>query len=302
MKKRSIIAVALLVAGFGFYQPVANAQSEKETIAEQKDTSNFMNASGVIKDVETKDGIVTLTVESEEKDPQITILKLNDDTLLFNSGSTKAVQKEAFQKGQHIDAYYDKNKPMILIYPAQITPELVIVHDEEKIGSVKVSKFDKEFLSLDNELKLNIGKETILENEKGEKIEKEDLHGKELVVFYTITTRSIPAQTPPTKIIAINNLSPEMKDIQTVIEQDHFIQNGTKMIPLKTVGEHLGYVVLSYTRGNGNFLMLGNSSLIITVGDKTYSYNRSLRNFTEPPVIKNNKTYVSEDILEVLVP
>ena len=31
MKKRSIVAVALLVAGLGFYQPIANAQSEDET-------------------------------------------------------------------------------------------------------------------------------------------------------------------------------------------------------------------------------------------------------------------------------
>lgn len=302
MKKRSIIAVALLVAGLSFYQPVANAQSENETTVEQKDTTNFMKSSGVIKDIEMKDGIVTMTVESEEKEPQITMFKLNDDTLLFNSGTTKAVEKEAFQKGQRIDAYYDKNKPMIMIYPAQIYPELVIVHDEEKIGSVKVSKFDDEFVSLDKELKLNIGEETILVNEKGEKIEKEDLKGKELVVFYTITTMSIPAQTPPSKIVAINYLSPEMKEIQTIIEQDHFMQNGTKMIPLKKVGEHLSYVVLTYSKGNGTYLKLDNSSLIITIGDKTYSHNRSLRQFTENPILKNNKTYVSEDILEVLVP
>ncbi|MDI2585905.1 stalk domain-containing protein [Psychrobacillus sp. NEAU-3TGS] len=267
-----------------------------------QDTTNFMKSSGKIKDVASKDGKVTLTVETEEKEPQTTIFTINNETLAFNSGTTKAVQKESFQKGQRIDAYYDKNKPMILIYPAQITPELVIVHDEDKMGSVKVSKFDDEFLSLDNELKLNIGEETILVNEKGEEIEQADLKGKELVVFYTITTMSIPAQTPPTKIIAINSLSPEMKEIQTIIENDNFIQNGTKMIPLQKVAEQLGYEVLTYSKRYGTFLKLGNSSLIITVGDKTYSYNRSLRQFAENPVLKNDKTYVSEDILEVLNP
>ncbi|SES30186.1 stalk domain-containing protein [Psychrobacillus sp. OK032] len=302
MKKRSIVAVALLVAGLGFYQPVANAQSENETTTEQKDTTNFMKSSGVIKEIDTKDGIVTLTVESEEKEPQITMFKLNDETLLFDSGTTKAVENEAFQKGQRIEAYYDKNKPMIMIYPAQIYPELVILHEKEKIGSVKVSKFDDDLLSLDKELKLNIGEETILVNEKGEKIKIEKLNGKELVVFYTITTMSIPAQTPPSKIVAINYPSPEMKEIQTIIEQDHFMQNGTKMVPLKKVGEHLGYVVLTYSKGNGTYLKLDNSSLIITNGVKAYSYNQSLRQFTENPVLKNNKTYVSDDILEVLIP
>ena len=222
MKKRSIVVVALLVAGLSFYQPVVNAQSENETTMEQNDTTNFIKSSGLIKEIETKDGIVTLTVESEEIEPQITMFKLNDETFMFNSESTKAVEKEAFQKGQRIDAYYDKNKPMIMIYPAQIYPELVIVHDEEKIGSVKVSKFDEELLSLDKELKLNIGEETLLVNEKGEELEQADLNGKELVVFYTITTMSIPAQTPPTKVIALNNLSPEMKEVQTIIEKDYF--------------------------------------------------------------------------------
>ena len=268
---------------------------------EQIDTTNFMKSSGIIKDIETKENVITLTVESEEKEPQITLFKLNNDTHLFHSGTTKTVKKEAFEKGQRIEAYYDKNKPMIMIYPAQIYPELVIMHDEENIGSVKVSKFNDEFLSLDKELKLNIGEETILENEKGEKIEKADLSGKELIVFYKISTKSIPAQTAPTKIIAINSLPPEMKEIQTIIDNDHFMQNGTKMIPLKKVAEQLGYGVLTYSKRLGTFLKLDNSSLIITAGDKTYHHNRSLQQFAETPVLKDGKTYVSEDILEVLI-
>lgn len=302
MKKLGIFAVIILAVGYIFQHPIANAQSEGGPTVEQQDTSNFIKTSGVIQDIETKKDAVTLTVATEEKEPIITILKLTDETLLFNSGTTKSVEKEVFQKGQSIDAYYDKNKPMLMIYPAQISPELVIVQDKEKIGSVKVSKFDDSFLSLDKELKLNIGEETILENEQGEKIKQEDLKGKELVVFYTITTMSIPAQTPPSKIIAIDYLSPEMKEIQNIIEQDHFIQNGTRMIPLQKVGEHLGYVVLTFSKGKGTYMKLGNSSLIITSENKKYSYNRSLRQFTEKPVLKNNKTYVSEDILEVLIP
>ncbi|TQR21603.1 stalk domain-containing protein [Psychrobacillus vulpis] len=267
----------------------------------QEDTSNYMKSSGIIKDVSKKDGKVTLTVVTEEKEPQTTIFTINKDTLAYNSGTAKATQKESIKKGQRIDAYYDKNKPMILIYPAQISPELVILHDEKKLGSVKVAKFDDEFLSLDKELKLNIGKETVLVNEKGEKIEKEDLHGKELVVFYTITTMSIPAQTPPNKIVAINYLSPEIKEVQNIIEKDHYMQNGTKMIPLKKVAEYLGYDVKSHPKKGSNILTLGNSSLTITLGEKTYSYNRSLRQFAEKPILKNNNIYVSEDILELLI-
>lgn len=266
----------------------------------EQNTTNYMKFSGMIKDVATKDGRVVLTVETEEKEQTTTIFTINNDTLVFNSGTTKTVEKRSFKKGQRMDAYYDKNKPMILIYPAQITPELVILHDEGKLGSVKVSKFDDEFLSLDKDLKLNIGKETLLVNEKGEKIKQEDLNGKELVVFYTITTMSIPAQTPPSKIVAINYLSTAMKEVLTIIQKDHFMQNGVKMIPLRKVAEQLGYEVKYNVKKKKIYLSLENSSFTITRGEKTYSYNKSLQQFKEKPVLKNKKTYVSEDILELL--
>ncbi|WP_192797396.1 stalk domain-containing protein [Psychrobacillus glaciei] len=265
-----------------------------------QDTTNFMESTGIIKSIASKDGKAILTVDTEEKEPITTIFTITNDTLVFNSGTTKTVKIESFKKGQRIDAYYDKNKPMILIYPAQITPELIIVHDEEQVGSVKVSKFDDKFLSLDKELKLNIGKETLLVNEKGEKIKQEDLNGKELVVFYTITTMSIPAQTPPTKIVAINYLSPEMKEVQKIIEKDHFMKNGVKMIPLRKVAEQLGYEVKTNSKRFSTTLSLGNSTIQVTRGKKTYSYNKSIQQFKEKPVLKNNKIYVSEDILELL--
>ncbi|MEI4771342.1 stalk domain-containing protein [Psychrobacillus sp. FJAT-51614] len=297
MKNLSIFAGAILLITLLFNYPVANADTEKVT----QDTTNFIKSSGIIKDIEKTEDLVTLTVECEDEEPIVTILKVTNDTLSFNSGTTKEVKKDAFQKGQRIDAYYDKNKPMIMIYPAQIYPELVIVHDTKNSSSIKVGKFDEQFLSVDKELKLKIDKETVLVNEKGEKITQKDLRGKELVVFYTIATKSIPAQTAPSKIVAINYLSPEMKEVQKIIEKDHFMQNGTKMIPLRKVAEQLGYKVINHPKRNSVFLKLGNSSFTIKRGEEVYSYNRSLRKFIEKPIVKANKTYVSEDILELLI-
>ena len=272
-----------------------------DSIEQEQEPSNFMKSSGIIKNIVSKNDKVTLTVESDEKEPQTTIFTITEDTLVYNSGTTKTIQKNSFKKGERIDAYYDKNKPMILIYPPQISPELVITHDEKKAGNVKVSKFDDQFVSLDNELKLNIGKETVLVNEQGKKVKQQDLTGKELVVFYTNTTRSIPAQTTPSKIVAINYLSPEMKEVQKIIEKDSFIQNGTKMIPLEKVAEQLGYEVSKRPVRNSVSLSLGNSSITVMVGEKTYHYNKSLRQFSEKPILKKKTLYVSEEILEILI-
>ncbi|WP_313892028.1 stalk domain-containing protein [Psychrobacillus sp.] len=263
---------------------------------EQNDFTNYMNFSGEVTEVVTEKDQVTLTVQTADKEPQVMILPIADETKIFNSGTTKSLKKDSFKKGQKIDAYYAKNKPMLLIYPPRVTPEFVIVHDEKVFGNVKVGKFNKKFLSLDNSLKLSIGKNTILLDENGKKVSLKDLQEKELIVFYTASTRSIPAITIPTKIIGID----ELDAVQTIIENDHFMTNGTMMIPFSEVAEELGYEVKTDQANNTTLATLGNSSITITHGQKAYGYNRSLRQFAEVPVWKDDKLYVSADILELL--
>ncbi|MGB2870592.1 MAG: hypothetical protein WBC10_01885, partial [Psychrobacillus psychrotolerans] len=201
MKKIYGAFVMILMFGLVWSQGSVFAQSDEAKV----ETTNFIKATGVITKVEEKKGTVTLTVETNGKEPQITFYNVTDETMVYSSGSTKEMEKVAFQKGQQIDAYYDKDKPMIMIYPAQISPELVIVHDAKTFGSVKVGKFDEELRSLDNELNLNVDDKTILENTDGEKIARADLSGNELIVFYTMATKSIPAQTAPIKIVAMSS-------------------------------------------------------------------------------------------------
>lgn len=270
-----------------------------EKAEEADEASNFVKFSGVITDITNDKNQVALTVVTEEDEPTTTIFTLDNNVLLLNGTNAEAVKKESFQVGQKIDAYYDKNKPMILIYPARVTPEILIVQDKEKVSFSKVSKFDQDMISLDGELKLNISKETEIFNENGEVITKEDLEGKELIVFYNITTKSIPAQTVPTKIVAVNYLSADLKQI---INNDHFIQNGVKMIPLRQVAEQLGYEVVSYPYSSQKTITLtkGNSSIKIIRDMNIYSYNKSLRLFLEQPVLKDKETYVSEEILDIL--
>lgn len=315
MKKISTIALAALLAGstLGGYSALAQEDStpaikDKEQ-EEVKNTTNYMKATGVIQEIEKETDGIRLTIENEDK--MITILRINDESLLFNSATTNQLKLADLKKGAIVEAYYDKNKPMILIYPATVTPEIVIVKDEKDFGSVKISQFDTNYLSLDGELKLNMGEETPLFNQQGEAIELKDLQGKELVVFYSITTMSLPPQTPPTKVIALDDISEEIPEVTPepevtpgvgeIIANDHYMKNGVKMIPLRKVAEHLGYKVLSQPKINGAHVTLQNSSFTITRGDKKYGYNKSLRQFEVAPELKDMKTYVSEDFLELLI-
>lgn len=317
MKKIGAVALTALLAGSAWapFAVQANEEVVQMESEEVKDSSDYMRATGVITKIEDRENDLMVTVENEQE--LITIFRIQDKTLLFNSGTTNEMKAADLKKNMKVEAYYDKNKPMILIYPAQITPELFFVMNEEKPGSVKVGKFDDDFLSLDKELKLNIGEETTLLNEQGEKIALADLKDKELVVFYSITTKSLPPQTPPTKIIVLDPLTeegageeveetpetPEMPaSVLEMIENDHYMKDGVKMIPLRKVAEELGYFVLSQPKTNGALLTKGNQSFTISRGEKTYGFNKSLRQFeVAPELVGGNKTYVSEDFLDILL-
>lgn len=308
MKKIRKIALAALLAGstLGGYSALAQEDStpviKGKEQEEGQNTTNYMKATGVIQEIEKETDGIRLTIENEDK--MVTIIRINDESLLFNNATTNQLKLADLKKGAMVEAYYDKNKPMILIYPTTVTPEIVIVQDEKDFGSVKISQFDKNFLSLDGELKLNIGEETPLFNQQGKAIEMKDLQGKELMVFYSIMTASLPPQTPPTKVIALDNATEEaavVTSVEEIIANDHYMKNGVKMIPLRKVSEQLGYYVQHEPKINGAIVTLRNSSFTITRGEKVYGYNKSLRQYKVAPELKDMKTYVSEDFLELLI-
>ncbi|WP_458415026.1 stalk domain-containing protein [Schinkia sp. CFF1] len=310
MKKiLNIVTIAAIVSGPLLIQSPASAQSMTKIVTpiaaaeesnQQVDVSNFMKVSGVISKINMDGELPKLIVENTEKTTE-THFPIPDQVMIFNSATTEQLTKDSLTEGLQIDVYYDKSKPMLMIYPPIITPEIVIVNDETKMGFVKVALFDENLVSLDHQLKLNVADDTILLNDKGEKINVDDLKGKELIVFYSVTTKSIPAQTTPSKIIALDIAKKHLlEEVNHLIQNDYFMKNETKMIPLRQVAGHLGYEV-KWKNGNTAILVQKqNRSFTISIGKEEYGYNKSLRYFKAAPVMKDGKTYVSEEFLDLL--
>ena len=104
------------------------------------------------------------------------------------------------------------------------------------------------------------------------------------------------------EIVEVPEVNPEVPTaLKEIIANDHYMKNGVKMIPLRKVAEHLDYHVLSQPKVNGALVTLDNSSFTIKRGDNMYGYNKSIRKFAVAPELKGMKTYVSEDILELLI-
>ena len=310
MRKLNTLTIAALVSGPFLFQAPVSAQSIAPVNSpvmpiteniQQQDVSNFMKVSGVISKVIKDDAnLPKLIVEDKEKTTE-NHLNITDEALIFNSGTAEQLKKDSLKEGLLIDAYYDKHKPMLMIYPPRITPEIVIVNNVDKPGNVKVGLFDENLVSLDNELKLNIDDKTIILNEKGETIRADELNGKDLIVFYTVSTRSIPAQTIPTKIIALDIAKKHMlEEAQFAIGDDYYMEKGAKMIPIRKVAEHFGYKVEWQNESTAIEIRQQNRSFLISIGKEQYGYNKSLRYFKVAPEIKDGKAYVPEEILDIL--
>ncbi|MFT9819997.1 stalk domain-containing protein [Lysinibacillus sp. NPDC056185] len=314
MKMTKVVpfAMSALLIGGAVVAPTASANEGEAVVTNATDNNEqnpqvqpiFIKIAGTIENVEKREDSTYYTVKEEEN---TNVFVVNDDTLVFDN-TGKEVK---LQKGDKVTAYTYANKPMLMIYPPQYNPEVIIVETKE-MGTVEVDLFNKELVNTDNTLKLNVGKETELLSLSGKKVKAEDLAEQHLLVFYTIATMSIPAQTPPSKVVVLDTiaqepgevdpgeLDPSKAAVQEIINKDFYEVEGTKMVPLRLIAEELGFKVES--TGNGAIISKGALSYTITRDQKEYGYNKALRHFeVAPALLEPTKTYVPVEFVEELM-
>ncbi|MGE7926500.1 stalk domain-containing protein [Lysinibacillus xylanilyticus] len=309
MKMTKVVpfAMSALLIGGAVAAPTASANEGEAVVTNATDNNEqnpqvqpiFIKITGTIENVEKREDSTYYTVKEDEN---TNVFVVNDDTLVYDN-TGKEVK---LQKGDKVTAYTYANKPMLMIYPPQYNPEVIIVETKE-MGTVEVDFFNKELVNTDNTLKLNVGKETEILSLSGKKVKAEDLAEQHLLVFYTITTMSIPAQTPPSKVVVLDTIAqepgeadPSKAAVQEIINNDFYDVEGTKMVPLRLIAEELGFKVES--TGKGAIISKGALSYTITRGQKEYGYNKALRYFkVAPALLEPTKTYVPVEFVEELM-
>ena len=102
--------------------------------------------------------------------------------------------------GDMVTGFYDANAPTPMIFPPQFTA--IVMARNTQYKNVKVDYFNSQLVSSDNNLKLNISPYTRLVLENGQAFTGNPAN-RNLIVVYGATTKSIPAQTTPYKIIVM---------------------------------------------------------------------------------------------------
>lgn len=240
-----------------------------------------------INDVYGVEGSKLVTVINEEE--QVANMVLSKDTYLLGDSSLEV--------GTSLTGFYDAHAPMLMIYPPQYKTEVAVVGKIE--GNIKVDLFEQNLVSADHSLKLNISEETEIISQSGETFDG-DLVNRHLVVIYGVSTRSIPAQTTPTKIIVLNKKQALVEDISSmeIVVDNHKIdgptayldEEGTVMVPLRAVAEQLGYKVTWEAKSQS--VRLGHG-ISVTIGKDYYVYMRTAPiELGTAPTLNNGVTYV----------
>ena len=295
MNKMVPFALSALLIG-SVAAPGATFAKEEVKTEVKNEEATFILVNGTIDSVEKGDDSTLYTIKGKEESPVLTV---TDSTLVFDNTGKEVELK----KGDKVSAYTNANKPMILVYPPQYTPDAVIVENDNNSTAV-VGTFDDEMTDMQLKLQLNVGDSTDISSVSGDKMKADDLKGKDLVVFYTASTKSIPAQTTPEKVIVLDGDAVKEVDenatVEQIIENDHYMVENVKMVPLRLLAEKLGYVVDS--TGVGATVYKGASSYTITRETKKYGYNKSLMEFeAAPELLEPKKTYVPVGLIEEMM-
>lgn len=113
---------------------------------------------------------------------------------------TRVIDSRQLRRGMQVAAFYDNSLPIPLIFPPQYQAQIVTVLDGNE--QVMLARFDRNLLAEDGSLQLNIARSTVVETINGQSVNCQ-LGNQTLLVYYTVTTRSIPPRTTPTKVIVL---------------------------------------------------------------------------------------------------
>lgn len=146
-------------------------------------------------------GTILNIVRGSDCCSQLMSLRTNDGIVNFVVGAqTKVIDDRRLRVGMRVAAFYDSSQPVLLIFPPQYRALLVTALGRNE--QVTLNFFDRNLTAEDNSLQINVAGNTMVRTANGQEY-RCNLANQILLVYYTMTTRSIPPQTTPSKIIVM---------------------------------------------------------------------------------------------------
>ena len=255
----------------------------------QAEAANFILQSGKVTEIDASvtDGVTLVTTENAQGGFRFAV---DSDSIIVNRADGAYLTAADLTAGMEVAVITDINAPVGMSLPAYLGGVTAVVANADA-GSAAVGHFDADLTDMNIRLQLNIDEKTTpIKNVQGSKIRlgAEDVKNQDALVFYDITTRSIPAQTNPSFVLLLT---------QNEIEADVTEVEQVKMVPLREAAEAKGYTVKWQGKQNPILLTKGETTMEITVGSDTYVVDGDMvMKAAMPGELKDGVTFVSADI------
>lgn len=236
--------------------PPEAGDGDSNGAGDDKPVAAYGQFSGKIEEIRRNEEGTLTGVYVRDRDGRMAWLMVGDDTYRYGQEP---------EEGLEATGYYRTDIPMLLIYPPQYPVSVLLTGDQDL--NVHVDLFDGDMVSADGMLKILTNEAFPVIRPDGTAFEGSPVDHR-LAVFYGVSTRSIPAQTHPDRVVVLDD-APKDGDIDgdnttvrplTVDEQSSVrsvVVNGQKlqgplpyhgddndlMIPLRMVLEALGHRV-----------------------------------------------------------
>ncbi|MDO5715079.1 MAG: hypothetical protein Q4P25_00715 [Tissierellia bacterium] len=213
-----------------------------------------------------------------DDDFKLVVLTKGKNILDLNTGDFTEV--DHFEIGQKLVIFIRNDTIFLQSMPPQAAPQLIAIHPGMKYN-VDMDLYDDGFVGAKNRLVLTGFENTQISTLDGERKDKEDLVNEELIVLYSISTRSLPPQTNPDKIWIWKDTRLEEGGLTDEFLSHHKIQKGEEEVyPLRLMLEYMGVdvqwkndlreIILSY---QGQQIRLNTDGVIKNKNEKIRSFD-----------------------------
>ena len=265
---------------------------------DQAEASAYISNTGKITEVgDTQDGNKVFTMDNENGGLRF----VAPTTTIVDRETGSVITADKLTEGMEVAVIYSAMAPMGMSMPPYMGQVTAVVANADK-GSISVGHFNDDLLNEKDLLQLNISEDTTILTTLGTKsiLSADDVKGKDAVVFYDITTRSIPAQTNPSLVLLLEEREAATEDTEEVTADTKSVE-APEMVALRDAAEAKGYSVKWQGKTAPVVLEKDGMTAQITLGSTTYVVEGDMAMTSAAAAeLTDGVLYVSADVVENL--
>ncbi|MCI6057023.1 copper amine oxidase N-terminal domain-containing protein [Anaerotignum sp.] len=265
----------------------------------QAEASAYISNTGKITEVaDTEDGNKVFTMDNENGGLRFVVAPT---TTIVDRETGSVITADKLTEGMEVAVIYGANAPMGMSMPPYMGQVTAVVANADK-GSISVGHFNDDLLNEKDLLQLNISEKTTILTTLGTKsiLSADDVKGKDAVVFYDITTRSIPAQTTPSLVLLLEEREAVTEGTEEAAVDTKSVE-APEMVALRDAAEAKGYSVKWQGKTAPVVLEKDGMTAQITLGSTTYVVEGDMAMTSAAAAeLTDGVLYVSADVVENL--